>query len=166
MLKDPKRQSLGVQGIGIVGDPARVSELIGYMQIEALSRAAGEAFSTITGVDLKYFDLDRPKTESFEAGPTDNPEDAGVAMDQDEGLPWPAPDLVRKWWDKREQEFQPRVRRLRGKPIEPANLIDALKNGYQRQRTAAALELALLRPSDRLFEVRAPGRRQHEELHA
>jgi uncharacterized protein (TIGR02270 family) len=163
-LKDSKRQRRGVQGVGIVGDPARVSELIGYMQIEALSRVAGEAFSMITGVDLKYIDLDRPKPESFEAGPTDNPEDTDVAMDQDEDLPWPAPDLVRKWWDKHQDEFQPGVRYLRGKPIEPANLTDTLKNGYQRQRAAAALELALLRPSDPLFEARAPGRRQQEAL--
>ena len=164
MLKDSKHQRRGVQGIGIVGDPARVSELIGYMQIGTLSRVAGEAFSMITGVDLKYLDLDRPKPESFEAGPTDNPEDTDVAIDQDEDLPWPAPDLVRKWWDKHQNEFQPGVRYLRGKPIEPANLIDTLKNGYQRQRAAAALELALLRPSDPLFEVRAPGRRQQEAL--
>jgi uncharacterized protein (TIGR02270 family) len=125
---------------------------------------AGEAFSMITGVDLKYLDLDRPKPETFEVGPTDNPDDADVAMDQDEDLPWPAPDLVRKWWEKHESEFQPEVRYLRGKPIEPTNLIDALKNGYQRQRAAAALELALLRPSDSLFEVRAPGRYQQEVL--
>jgi len=163
-LKDPKRQRRGVQGIGIVGDPARASELIGYMQIEALSRVAGEAFSMITGVDLKYVDLDRPKPEEFKAGPTDNSEDADVAMDQDEDLPWPAPDLVRRWWDKHQDEFQPGVRCLRGKSIEPSNLIDALKNGYQRQRAAAALELALLQPSEPSFEVRAPGRRQQEAL--
>jgi len=164
MLKDPRHQRFGVIGIGIVGDPTRVSELIGYMQVEQLSRAAGEAFSMITGVDLKYLDLDCPKPETFESGPSDNPNDADVAMDQDEDLPWPAPDLVRKWWDKHQHEFQPGVRHLRGKPVEPSGLIDALKKGYQRQRAAAALESALLRPTDPLFEVRAPGRRQNEAL--
>jgi len=164
ILVKSKRQRVGVQGIGIVGDPARASELIGYMRIEALSRVAGEAFSMITGADLKYLDLDRPKPESFEVGPTDNPEDADVAMDEDEDLPWPDPNRVRKWWDKHEQDFQPGIRYLRGNPIERANLIDALKNGYQRQRAAAALELALLQPSEPLFEVCAPGRRQQEAL--
>jgi uncharacterized protein (TIGR02270 family) len=164
MLKDSKHQRRGVQGIGIVGDPARVSELIGYMQIEALTRVAGEAFSTITGVDLKYHDLDRPKPESFEAGPTDNPGDAEVAMDQDEDLPWPAPDLVRKWWDKHQDEFQPGVRYLRGKPIDTKSLIDALKNERQRQRVAAALDLALLNPPEPMFEVRAVGKRQIQVL--
>jgi uncharacterized protein (TIGR02270 family) len=164
MLRDPKRLRFGVTGLGVVGDPARVSELIGYMQVEEASRVAGEAFSMITGVDLKYFDLDRPKPETFEAGPSDNPADADVAMDADEDLPWPSPELVRKWWEKHEAEYQPGVRYLRGRPIEPTALADALTNGYQRQRAAAALEMGLLRPSDPMFEVRAPGRRQSEAL--
>jgi len=164
MLKDPKRQRFGIVGVGVVGDPARVSELIGYMQIEQLSRVAGEAFSMITGVDFKHVDLDRPKPEQFEAGPSDDPNEADVAMDKDEDLPWPAPELVRKWWDKHQHEFHLGVRYLRGKPIEPKALIDALKNGYQRQRAAAALELALFRPSDVIFEVRAPGTRQNKAL--
>ena len=164
MLRDSRQQRFGVAGIGIVGDPARISELIGYMQIEPLSRVAGEAFSMMTGTDLKYLDLDRPKLETFESGPSDDPNDANVAMDQDEDLPWPAPELVRKWWDKHEREFHSGARYLRGKPIEPAGLMDALKTGYQRQRAAAAMELALLRPSDPMFEVRGPGRRQQEAL--
>jgi uncharacterized protein (TIGR02270 family) len=153
---------LGVCGIGVHGDPAFVSELIGYMQVESVSRVAGEAFAMITGADLKHLALDRPKPESFESGPNDDPADTNVAMDADEDLPWPSPDVVRKWWDTHQDEFHPGMRYLRGKPIEPANLIDALKNGYQRQRAAAALELGLLRPSDPTFEVRAPGRRQAE----
>jgi len=40
----------------------------------------------------------------------------------------------------------------------------ALKNGYQRQRAAAALELAILKPGRPLFEVRAPGFRQQQLL--
>jgi uncharacterized protein (TIGR02270 family) len=164
MLKDPKRLRVGVIGVGIVGDPARASELIGYMRVEQVARVAGEAFSMITGADLKYLDLDRPKPEAFEAGPNDNPNDPAVAMDEDDDLPWPAQEAVRKWWDKRQDEFRPGVRYLRGKPIDRPALVDALKNAYQRQRAAAALELALLRPSDPMFEVRAPGRRQSEAL--
>jgi uncharacterized protein (TIGR02270 family) len=164
MLKDPGRQRFGVIGMGVVGDPAWVSELIGYMQTEPVSRVAGEAFSMITGADLRYLDLDRPKPDTFEASANDDPNDTDVGMDPDEDLPWPAPERVRQWWEQHEHEFQPGARYLRGKLIEPVGLIDALKNGYQRQRAAAALELGLLRPSDPLFEVRAPGRRQMEAL--
>jgi uncharacterized protein (TIGR02270 family) len=164
MLRDPNRLRLGVTGLGVVGDPARVSELIGYMQVEQVSRVAGEAFSMITGMDLKYLDLDRPKPDMFEAGPADDPAGADVAMDADEDLPWPSPELIHKWWEKHQAEYQSGVRYLRGKPIEAVALLDALKNGYQRQRAAAALELALLSPTRPMFEVRAPGRRQSEEL--
>ena len=87
ILKGPRRKRLGVIGIGVLGDPARVSELIAYMQIEQLSRVAGESFTMITGADLKYLDLDRPKPEA-EAGPTEDPNDANIAMDEDEA-PWP-----------------------------------------------------------------------------
>jgi uncharacterized protein (TIGR02270 family) len=164
MLKNPKSLRLGVIGIGAMGDPVLVSELIGYMQLEPVSRVAGEAFAMTTGVDLKYSDLNRPKPESFEAGPNDDPADPNVAMDADEDLPWPSLDLVRKWWDKHEHEYQSGVRHLRGKPIETISLIDTLLRGYQRQRAAAALELALLQPSQPIFEVCAPGRRQDERL--
>jgi uncharacterized protein (TIGR02270 family) len=164
MLKHPKSLRLGVIGSGAIGDPGLVGELIGYMQLEQVSRIAGEAFATITGIDLKYSDLDRPKPESFEAGPNDDPADPNVAMDADEDLRWPSPALVRKWWDKHEHEYQPGVRYLRRAPIETVGLTDALLRGYQRQRAAAALELGLLHPSQPMFEVRAPGRRQAKLL--
>jgi hypothetical protein len=35
--------------------------------------------------------------------------------------------------------------------------VQTLRDGYQRQRAAAALELALLSPDKPLFEVRARG---------
>jgi hypothetical protein len=53
---------------------------------------------------------------------------------------------------------------LCGRPITGDWLEDVLRNGYQRQRAAAALELSLLRPEQPLFNVRAPGRRQQEIL--
>ena len=40
-----------------------------------------------------------------------------------------------------------------------------LRIGRQRLRAAAALELAIMRPGEPLFEVRAPGFRQQEVLH-
>ena len=41
--------------------------------------------------------------------------------------------------------------------MSPDWLQDVLRNGRQRQRAAAALELALQQPGQPLFEVRAPG---------
>ena len=164
LLNDPKRLRLGVIGIGVWGDPALVSELIGYMELENVSRIAGEAFSMITGVDLKSSNLDRPKPERFEAGPNDDPADPNVAMDADEDLPWPDANLIGKWWEKHASEFQPGVRHLLGKPITIDWMQQVLRIGRQRQRAAAAFELAIMQPGVPLFEVRAPGFRQQELL--
>ncbi len=46
-----------VIGAGIVGDPTSIPWLIRKMDSPELARLAGEAFTTITGVDLIYHDL-------------------------------------------------------------------------------------------------------------
>jgi uncharacterized protein (TIGR02270 family) len=120
----------------------------------------------ITGVDLAYEDLEGEWPEGFEAGPTENPEDENVTMDPDEDLPWPEPELVQKWWANHQSNFQSGARYLVGKPISPEWLQQVLRNGLQRQRAAAALELAMRQPGQPLFEVRAPGFRQKEMLNA
>lgn len=51
-----------------------------------------------------------------------------------------------------------------GKPITAQHCQHILITGLQRQRTAAALELALMQPSAPLFETRAPGLQQQQQL--
>lgn len=147
-----------------LGDPALVPWLLEMMRVDELARPAGEAFSFITGLDLAYEDLEGEWPEGFEAGPTENPEDEGVSMDADEDLPWPDPELITKWWEKNRSRFSPGTRYLLGKPTRAECLEDVLRTGRQRQRAAAALELALLEPTAPLFEVRARGDRQMQVL--
>jgi uncharacterized protein (TIGR02270 family) len=85
-------------------------------------------------------------------------------MDADLSLAWPDPFLVQKWWSARQGSFVKGTRYLLGKPITTESLGLALKTGYQRQRAAAAIELAILKPGRPLFEVRAPGWRQQSML--
>lgn len=96
----------------------------------------------ITGVDIAYADLEKKKPEAYEPGPTENPGDESVAMDADENLPWPDAELVRNWWESNKDRFQAGRRYLRGRLIAPAGCEEGLLAGYQRQRMAAALELA------------------------
>ncbi len=161
---EPERQRLGVIGAGVVGDPALVPWLIEQMAVPELSRVAGEAFTNITGVDLAYHDLEGEWPEGFEAGPTEDSEDENVEMDRDEDLPWPDPALVAAWWHTHGGAFQTGTRYFLGQPLSEPVLQDALRLGMQRQRAAAALELALLYPDQPLFEVRAPGFRQQRML--
>lgn len=164
LSQNPKQIRLAIIGAGALGDPEAVPSLIERMKNPPLARVAGEAFTMITGVDIAYQDLDTDKPEGFEAGPTEKPEDADVAMDADENLPWPKPEMIQKWWNARQGEFVKGTRYLVGKPITPEWLHQVLREGRQRQRAAAALELALKQRGSKLFEVRAPGFRQQKIL--
>lgn len=164
-LRDnPEKHRLAALGAGVIGDPALAGDLIAFMENDEMTRVAGEAFSMITGVDLAYDDLDGDEPEDFAGGPTENPEDEEVDLDPDEDLPWAVPDLVSKWWNEHRGNFRAGVRYLRGKEITTQSLRETLVKGNQRQRAAAALELAIQEPAQPLFEVRAPGKRQLERL--
>jgi uncharacterized protein (TIGR02270 family) len=164
LSKNPRSVRTAVIGAGVIGDPVLIPWLIEQMTVPRLSRVAGEAFTMITGVDLAYQDLDGKRPEGFESGPNNDPSDENVEMDQDERLPWPNAELIISWWDKHGNEFQDGVRYLLGKPIREEWMWEVLRVGRQRQRAAAALELAIMRPGEPLFEVRTPGFRQLEML--
>ena len=153
-----------IQATGRRGDPHYVPWLIKQMETPELARVAGEALAMITGVDLAYQGLEGDWPEGFEAGPSENPDDDDIAMDADEDLPWPAPDLVKAWWAENQGNFEAGTRHLCGQPLTAERCRAILATGFQRQRNAAALELALLEPGKPLFETRAPGLRQQEAL--
>uniref|UniRef100_UPI0025EBCCE6 hypothetical protein n=1 Tax=Neptunomonas sp. TaxID=1971898 RepID=UPI0025EBCCE6 len=140
------------------GDPFWVPGLLKYMEDPEVSRVAGEAFCMITGIDLAYQDLDVNKPEGFSSGPTEDPADENVTLDEDMDLPWPNRTLLLQWWQSNNSNFRSGVRYLCGKPLSEQQCRDVLRQGFQRQRTAAAMELALLGLP--FIETRAPGRRQ------
>lgn len=161
---DPANIRLLIQGAGIVGDPYYVPWLIKQMADIKLARLAGESFTFITGLDLAYLDLERKPPENFESGPNDDPDDTDVSMDEDESLPWPDPVKIQAWWDANKSRFAPGVRYFMGEPVSRAHCIHVLKEGYQRQRIAAALYLCLLEPGTKLFPTMAPAWRQKRWL--
>ena len=65
---------------------------------------------------------------------------------------------------KNKDNFQTGTRYLCGKPISEQQCKHVLRYGYQRQRAAAAIELAMMNLGQPLFEVRAPGFRQQKLL--
>jgi uncharacterized protein (TIGR02270 family) len=160
----PERQRDLVAGAGMIGDPFYIPWLIKQMHTPELARLAGESFSFITGVDIAYEDLDANRPEGFESGPSEDPADSNVALDSDEDLPWPDPTKIQAWWSAKQQQFQIGQRYLLGAPIIEAQCRKVLREGFQRQRAAATLELALMKPDEVLFEVRAPGWRQQRLL--
>jgi uncharacterized protein (TIGR02270 family) len=167
-LKDLARQGSRtrdvVRGAGLGGDPRHIPWLIETSKTQALARLAGEAFCNVTGADLEEERLHRPPPANFTAGPTDNPADDDVAMDEDDGLPWPDPAKLQAWWKVNQGRFQPGVRYFLGAPPTVAHCRQVLREGYQRQRIAAAEYLCLLSPGTPLFPTSAPAWRQQRWL--
>jgi uncharacterized protein (TIGR02270 family) len=164
LAKKPEDKRALIEGAGVSGDPHYVPWLIQQMADDKLARLAGESFSFITGADLAALDLERKPPENFESGPNDDPDDDNVAMDEDDGLPWPDAAKVASWWQANVSRFQSGVRHFMGATVSRAHCIQVLKDGYQRQRIAAALYLVLLQPGTKLFEWRAPAWRQQRAL--
>ncbi len=161
-LEDRRRDL--IRATGVLGDPHYVPWLIEQMRPDPSARLAGEAFAMITGLDLSYRDLDRKPPAGIEYGPNDDPADANVALDEDENLPFPDADKIAAWWAAHRHGFPPGTPHFLGAPKASADWLQALSDGYQRQRRAAALELALRHPGRAMFETRARGRMQRQML--
>ena len=156
----PGCERVAIQAAGAHGDPAFIPGLLDQMTVMQLARLAGEAFEMITGARLGDDKLDAPLPEGFEAAPTDDPDDALIDLDPDDGLHWLNPTAVREWWSVNRRRIPVGTRHLCGRPINDEHLSAVLRNGYQRQRAAAATELALHHKRAPMFEVRSPGWRQ------
>jgi uncharacterized protein (TIGR02270 family) len=162
--KLPERQRSVVCATGAIGDPLYIPWLIERMAEPAIARLAGQSFSTITGVDLAYRDLDRRAPADFQSGPTDDAADENVELDADEYLPWPDPQRIARWWTANQSRFGIGTPYFLGSPKTAMDWLDALANAFQPQRRAAALELAIRQPRRAMFEVRARGRLQRRLL--
>lgn len=154
MAKDPANARAVIQATGELGDPHAVNWLIAKMSEPSLARAAAEAFTFITGIDLEQQALIAPPPGAL-PGPNDDPADENVRLDEDEHLPWPDVDKVQSVWRTQGQQFLVGRRYFLGKTPTPDWLKHILLHGSQRQRHAAALELALVDANTRLLNTRA-----------
>jgi uncharacterized protein (TIGR02270 family) len=144
---DPMQRRLVTVAVGHIGDPAAVPWLIARMSDPKLARVAGESFSMITGVDLAYEGLDRKRPADVPEAPSDDPLDENVALDEDEGLAWPDPELLAESLRQRAGRFPGGIRHLLGRKIDIQGADGLWAVAFQRQRRAAAYELALTGPS-------------------
>lgn len=160
LMQNPEQRRMGIQAVGLLGDPVSIPWLIQQMSDLPHARVAGEAFSLITGADMALLDLELQDLPDFDAGPNDDPEDSNVAMDPDENLPWPCPRLIAAWWQSHGGDFQAGVGYVLGLPQSESSYQRALIQGQQRQRIVAACGIARFRPTEVLFPTSAPAWRQ------
>ena len=166
IAKETASRRLLIQAAGVAGQVHYIPWLIGLMADDETARLAGESFSTITGLDLAWLDLERRPPEDLEPGPSDDPADESVDMDPDDSLPWPDPAKIQAWWEVSGQRFQSGVRYFMGEPVTVEHCRRVLREGCQRQRRAAAEYLCLLTPGTPLFPIAAPAWRQARWLAA
>lgn len=160
----PSRLRVLVRAIGIAGDTHYVPWLIQQMRDTRRSRLCGESFSLITGLDLEALHLDRATPDDAESSANDDPNDDNVAMDEDDGLPWPDQGKIHAWWQANSSRFRPGTRYFMGQPPTFEHCFSVLRTGFQRQRRHAAEYLCLLRPGTPMFNIAAPAWRQKRLL--
>ncbi|HEV7914485.1 MAG TPA: TIGR02270 family protein [Albitalea sp.] len=153
-----------IRACGLLGDAQFVPWLIEMMNDDLLARIAGESFSMISGADLALLDLERKPPDGAQAGPSDDPLDDDVAMDEDDSLPWPERDRVHGWWQRHAAGMPADARCFIGASPTPAHCTNVLRTGAQRQRIIASRLLCLLSPGSTLFPVCAPAWRQQRRL--
>ena len=74
------------------------------------------------------------------------------------------PERLGRWWEGNQHRFSAGTAYFRGSSKVSTNWFAALSEAPQRQRWTAALELALRRPENPMFEVRGRGDRQQRLL--
>lgn len=155
MNKDPQNIRAVIHATGVLGDPHAVNWLITKMSVTPLARLAAEALTFITGVDLEKHGLTMPPPADAAPIPNDDPSDDAVGLDEDENLPWPDVHKIQNLWRTHGRHFLVGRRYFLGKAATPDWLKQKLADGTQRQRHAAALELALVDTQARLINTRA-----------
>jgi uncharacterized protein (TIGR02270 family) len=143
-----------------LGDPALLDWLLSKMQDPSLSRQAAESFAQITGLDLVADGLEGSAPAGFQCGPTDDPNSDDVAMDPYEHWPWPDSAKLADWLVQHRAKFQRGSRYFLGELVHETVLENALRAGTQRQRAAAAEELAHRSPASPIFNVQLRAERQ------
>ena len=155
LAKDPANLRAVITATGVLGDPHAVNWLISRMADPLQARLAAEAFTLITGIDLEKHKLNSPQPAGQAAIPNDDATDQNVDLDADENLFWPDVEKIAALWRQHGQHFLVGRRYFLGKALTPEWLKNRLQECPQRQRHAAALELALIDSQSRLINTRA-----------
>ena len=150
LLTDKSQIRTVIKATSALGDPHAIDWLIDTMNTPALAKLAGESFTTLTGIDLERHQLTRDADSSQSDPDNDSPK-----QDEDEGLPTPDAEKVAALWCQQSPHYIAGQRYFMGQPIGAKHLKEILANGTQRQRHAAALELALSESDTPLPNTRA-----------
>ena len=158
LAKNPANIRVVIAATGILGDPQAINWLIEQARVPLLTRLAGEALTLITGIDLEANKLALEALPNLDDQlPNDDAAEHDIEMNEDDRLPFPDVDKIAAIWQKYSNRFIAGQRYFMGQQINTEHLHNIYKTGYQRQRSAAAVELALLDAHQFLFNHAAKG---------
>lgn len=155
LVDDKEQIRTAVIATGVLGDPHAVNWLIKIMPGVSIAKLSGEAFSLMTGIDLEARELAMENPLDAAEHPNEDADDDNLSLDEDENLPRPDVDKISKIWSNEGNNYISGQRYFMGQPVNPENLKHKLGSAYQRQRHAAALELALIDSTMTLPNTRA-----------
>lgn len=153
LAANPDQRRTALYAAGSFGDPTTVPWLLEHLSDPLHARLAGQSFSMLTGADIDYLDLDR-----------DAPESMPEPVPYEDDLRWPDRDAIQAWWTNARRRFAPGRRYLCGEPVSAASCTRVLREGFQRQRAAAAIELTHEPATAVVFPVRARSDWQRRSL--
>jgi uncharacterized protein (TIGR02270 family) len=162
LARSPDHRRVVIRATAMIGDPLYVPWLASQVADPTVAQCAGEAFVTITGANAADLAADSPS--DIAAGPNDDPADEVVEPSEDAGLPWLDSEKCGRWWEANRTRFSLGTAYFLGTPKALTDWLGVLMKERQPQRRSAALELALQRPGQAMFEVRARGDQQKQLL--
>ena len=149
LLKNNNQIRNVIKAVAVLGDPHVVNWLIQLMQQAHLARLSGEAFTTITGIDLEQYQLSKEGLDRIwqSNDPGDDLDDEDIEMDEDENLLWPDAKKVMLVWQECNKNFEVGKRYFMGdaerRSIKQESLMEKFELLGQRQRYGVSLELFL-----------------------
>ncbi len=166
LTDDPRRWRLAVWGWMAAGRRDGVDQLVSWTAEVRRARWAAYGVALVTGLGFEDpARCQKPPAERL-AGPSEDPGDTHIALDPDEGLPWPRVDWLQPWWEAHRDAFDPEVAWLLGRHRSTDWLGEVLGFGRQHARWLAAVDRALSQPGAGVFDIAAPVARQTARLAA
>jgi uncharacterized protein (TIGR02270 family) len=144
-LREPVLQRPALFALGHIGTPEAIGICLQAMRDPALARAAGEAYSAITGANLERDNLaapEPPESESLPAFENDRLDANLVPAAHDL---WPVPDegRIRSHWQSIRSGYVSGARHLYGRPVDVGVLVAAVESGPMLRRPDVVAELAI-----------------------
>lgn len=156
LLSAPRLRAHALWALGFTGRASAAEACLGSMEDKTLAPLAAESFCAITGLQLEgAYALPRPELAQEPPPLEEDDLDADLTPRPEEALPLPEARVVAAWWQRERARFEQGRRYLRGRPYEPAVLLESLAGEPMRRRHVLASELLIRSRGTCLLPTRA-----------